>query len=808
MDVEREQIWIAGRYRCLYRLGRGGFSEVFLAEDTKFANRRVAIKRLAVYLEEGDRRLKKFQQEAEIIALLSNPHTVRAYDFGLDSDGRYYIAMEYIKGETLHQVLKKEKRLSIERSVDIALQILEALAEAHEKGIIHRDLKPKNIMLVQQTRGEFVKVLDFGVARIIGDKNREGQGEWTMVGTASYMAPEQAQGKPVSPASDLYSVGIILYQMLSGNLPFVSQEDPVALMLLHSISQPKALNEAYPELNIPIKLDELILKALEKEPENRFQRAEEFIQSLESFIKEYKFSQYSEEKRENPSKPSKEEDDSQKVGFKPVLSALKESFPPEKDSTRKTDSYSELLTLPRSTELGAEANALKEELKNILENREVPEISAEANKNISELETIPREVKPPPFVKDILDSPALENTPSKIDSSEGDLVEKLLELDGGERTLRDSLSTPPANQGGNAGAMGGVDPVEEFLAPDEMDKTAKDRDIPSEEVFFSRSGPVKAGPGGGPIPPSEKGFYPPPPPVLPPGERGGVSGGFPAPSGGANPSIGGGQAQLPQPMGGYPPPPSKVTDMMSSSALGEGYGFGPAAFPSLSIPGIGGKSGAELCRSSIYESFTLDLEEGSYSSIEELEDLRAGNRKRALWFLVGLLFIGGLFWGLVKLSGESEEMKEEKLESRYRQILAEGHKFMAEGKYRQALLNYRQALLLFPQRREVRRALRMAKLNIEAKEYLSEAKRLLRRGKFAAAYYRVNQIDPGTDFGSERLKMLTKIRKLWIKSLKENIKKFKSSGGRKSLYKNCAALKKLAPSEIKKVRICKRVLRE
>lgn len=275
--------WVAGRYRCLYKLGRGGFSEVFLAEDVRLGNRKVALKRVAAHLLRDDERIQKFQQEAQIIGHLTNPYTVRAFDYGQDEDGRYYIAMEYVQGETLHDILKRERRLSVERSVKIAIQVLDALEEAHQMGVIHRDLKPKNIMLVPQRHGDLIKVLDFGVARILkGDLDPESS-EWTLVGTATYMAPEQAQGFPVSPASDIYSVGVVLYHMLTGRPPFTSKEDPVAVMIHHALSEAPSMRDTYPELDIPRKLDDLVLRALEKKPEDRFQHASTFCNDLEVF---------------------------------------------------------------------------------------------------------------------------------------------------------------------------------------------------------------------------------------------------------------------------------------------------------------------------------------------------------------------------------------------------------------------------------------------------------------------------------------------------------------------------------------------
>ncbi len=275
---------IAGRYRKVKLIGRGGFAEVFLAEDTRLGNRRLALKLLAPHLLDEER-LRKFQQEAEIIGHLTSQNTVRAFDFGQHSDGNYYIAMEYIQGKTLHEVLKQEGSLTVERSLNIGIQILDALEEAHELSIIHRDLKPKNIMLVPQRHGELVKVLDFGVARILRQEDDE-ESEWTLVGTATYMAPEQAQGRPISAASDLYSVGVLLYHCITGQPPFTTQEDPVAIMIHHATKPVKSMFELKSNLKMPKSVDDVILRSLAKDPQERYASSSEFRDALEQAFEE------------------------------------------------------------------------------------------------------------------------------------------------------------------------------------------------------------------------------------------------------------------------------------------------------------------------------------------------------------------------------------------------------------------------------------------------------------------------------------------------------------------------------------------
>lgn len=274
---------VTGRYRILHTLGRGGFSEVCLAEDTLLGDRKVAIKRIAYHHLHDEERVERFKQEADIVGRLTNSNIVRAYDYGKDENGRYFIVLEYVEGLTLHEVLQNEAPLSVSRTVHIATQLLDALEEAHQLGIIHRDLKPKNIILVSHRLGDLVKVLDFGVARILSPDDDD-DNDWTLVGTASYMAPEQAQGKPISPASDLYSVGVLLYHALTGKPPFVSQEDPVAVMIHHATKPVTPMREARPYLDIPQAIDDVVLKALEKKPEDRFQQASAFREALEQAL--------------------------------------------------------------------------------------------------------------------------------------------------------------------------------------------------------------------------------------------------------------------------------------------------------------------------------------------------------------------------------------------------------------------------------------------------------------------------------------------------------------------------------------------
>jgi serine/threonine-protein kinase len=257
-----------GRYRILRKLGAGGMANVYLAEDEELG-RRVAIKILNDRYANDELFIERFRREAKSAAALSHPNIVSIYDRG-EAEGTYYIAMEVIEGRSLKELILTRGPLPIPQAIAFTLEILDALRFAHRHGIIHRDVKPHNILI----GGERLKVTDFGIARAGASQMTEAG---SIMGTAQYLSPEQARGAPVTASSDLYSVGIVLYEMLTGKVPF-SGDSAIEIAMKHLNELPKPPSKIRPE--IPPDLDQVVLRALAKAPEDRYQTAEEFAEDL------------------------------------------------------------------------------------------------------------------------------------------------------------------------------------------------------------------------------------------------------------------------------------------------------------------------------------------------------------------------------------------------------------------------------------------------------------------------------------------------------------------------------------------------
>jgi serine/threonine-protein kinase len=256
-----------GRYRIVRKLGSGGMANVYLAEDEELG-RRVAIKILNERYANDDLFIERFRREAKSAAALSHPNIVSVYDRG-EAEGTYYIAMEVIEGRSLKELIMTRGPLPIGQALAYTHEILDALRFAHRHGIIHRDIKPHNILI-----GERLKVTDFGIARAGASQMTEAG---SIMGTAQYLSPEQARGAPVTASSDLYSVGIVLYEMLTGKVPF-SGDSAIEIAMKHLNDAPKPPSKIRPE--IPEELDQVVLRALAKNPEDRYQTAEEFSEDL------------------------------------------------------------------------------------------------------------------------------------------------------------------------------------------------------------------------------------------------------------------------------------------------------------------------------------------------------------------------------------------------------------------------------------------------------------------------------------------------------------------------------------------------
>jgi serine/threonine-protein kinase len=258
-----------GRYRIMRKLGAGGMANVYLAEDQELG-RRVAIKILNDRHAGDDQFIERFRREAKNAAGLSHPNIVSIYDRG-EAEGTYYIAMEYLDGRTLKELIVSRGPAPIKTAIEYTRQILAAIGHAHRNGIVHRDIKPHNVVVDSDGR---LKVTDFGIARSGASQMTEAG---SIIGTAQYLSPEQAKGAPVDQRSDLYAVGVVLYELLTGKVPF-SGDTPLEIAMKHLSKVPEPPSKLRPEVSDD--LDMIVLRALAKDPEERYQTAEEMAADL------------------------------------------------------------------------------------------------------------------------------------------------------------------------------------------------------------------------------------------------------------------------------------------------------------------------------------------------------------------------------------------------------------------------------------------------------------------------------------------------------------------------------------------------
>jgi eukaryotic-like serine/threonine-protein kinase len=267
-----QPVMLGGRYRVENELGRGGMAKVYRGQDTVLG-RTVAIKILAPQYAEDQGFVQRFRREAQAAARISNQTIVSVFDTGSD-DGVHFIVMEYVEGRTLADYLTGGGRIMPDRAIDIGIDVARALEAAHAQGVIHRDIKPGNIMLDGQ--GD-VKVTDFGIARVTATAETVAQTA-AVLGTASYLSPEQAQGQPVDVRSDIYSLGCVLFEMVTGRPPFPG-DSPVTVASKHVLEQPTPPSQINQDVSPD--LDAVILRALAKNPANRYQSATEMREDLE-----------------------------------------------------------------------------------------------------------------------------------------------------------------------------------------------------------------------------------------------------------------------------------------------------------------------------------------------------------------------------------------------------------------------------------------------------------------------------------------------------------------------------------------------
>jgi serine/threonine-protein kinase len=276
-----------GQFEVLEKIGTGGMGSVYKASQPSM-NRMVAIKILHPKLAGRKDLTSRFRREARAMSQLTHPNTVKVFAFGeLEEDGSLYIVMEHLEGKNLNQAVRREGPLPIERAIPILIQVCGALQEAHDLGIVHRDLKPENIFLSRQGGiADFPKVLDFGLAKVTERQMQPGSiiltQEGMVFGTPEFMSPEQAQGRTLDARSDIYSLAVILYELLTGKLPFTART-PMEYIQKHVTEPVISFAERVPERKFPAGLEAVIVKALAKRPEDRYQTAADFGEALRPF---------------------------------------------------------------------------------------------------------------------------------------------------------------------------------------------------------------------------------------------------------------------------------------------------------------------------------------------------------------------------------------------------------------------------------------------------------------------------------------------------------------------------------------------
>jgi len=261
---------LANRYEIIEELGKGGMGRVYRAEDTKL-KQEVALKLIKPEIAKDKKTIERFRNELKIARMIAHKNVCRMFDLG-EAEGAYFITMEYVRGEDLRNSIRRFDQLPIGKSISIAKQICEGLAEAHRLGVVHRDLKSSNIMIDEEGNA---RIMDFGIARSLETKGITGAG--VMIGTPEYMSPEQVEGKEVDPRSDIYSLGVILYEMVTGQVPFEG-DMPLSIAYKHKHEAPQ--NPRKLNAQIPEDLSQAIMRCLEKDKDNRYQRVEEVQSEL------------------------------------------------------------------------------------------------------------------------------------------------------------------------------------------------------------------------------------------------------------------------------------------------------------------------------------------------------------------------------------------------------------------------------------------------------------------------------------------------------------------------------------------------
>src|SRR5579859_7719809 len=276
-SMAAQETLLNGRYRLISQQGSGGMAVIYKAQDLALG-RTVAVKVLRPSLTGDPTFLERFRQEARNVANLAHPNIVTLYDVGQDGN-TYYMVMEYIEGKDLKKLIRESAPFSVERALHIAIQICAGIGYAHRAGLVHADVKPQNVLV---TEDDHVKVTDFGIAQALS-KTQTQEKQSVVWGSPHYFAPEQASGEPPSPASDVYAIGIVLFEMLTGKLPY-NGADQQELALAHIRDEVPHVMQFNP--NVPVHLDRIIYKVMSKEPANRYRTADQLGRILISYQKQ------------------------------------------------------------------------------------------------------------------------------------------------------------------------------------------------------------------------------------------------------------------------------------------------------------------------------------------------------------------------------------------------------------------------------------------------------------------------------------------------------------------------------------------